>query len=379
MASGDALADDLLAAGLRGPCCWPPEADPGRVVSRALFHGVAGLLAGRLSGWPPEATAALRRTALAQSMWEMRHGRVLADLLAALDAAGVRVLLLKGTALAYDLYDPPAQRPRGDSDLLVPPENLDAARAVLEAQGFAHYYDDPSAEDGTRLQEAWRRTTPDGLPHEIDLHWRTLNARALMHLFPFDAAWARARPLPRLAPQARGLPLDLALLLACAHRAQHLVNPYFANGRAYHEGDRLIWLRNIDLIARALDAEGWAAFEAATLEGGLAPVALEGLRSAAARLGTPLPEATTARLATAPRDTPAARYLLGAAQAGRALRDLRAVPGLGGKARYLWRRVLPPASFLRMKYPELAGRPVPLLHMKRIMDFPKPRRTRGAE
>ena len=63
---------------------------------------------------------------------------------------------------------------------------------------------------------------------------------------------ARALPLPALGPHARG-PGDVdALLIACMHRATHRHNPYTVNGEDHHDPDRLIWLTDIDLLARRL-------------------------------------------------------------------------------------------------------------------------------
>jgi hypothetical protein len=60
----------------------------------------------------------------------------LAHVLAALDAVGVESVLLKGAALAYTVYPDPACRPRGDLDLWVPPEQMDAAVAALQGAGY---------------------------------------------------------------------------------------------------------------------------------------------------------------------------------------------------------------------------------------------------
>ena len=49
----------------------------------------------------------------------MLRGREIARVTAALDARGVRALLVKGAALAYGLYPEPCLRPRVDTDILV--------------------------------------------------------------------------------------------------------------------------------------------------------------------------------------------------------------------------------------------------------------------
>jgi len=362
-------ADLFIASALAGRAAWPGGVAPALVAERALYHGVSGLLADQVAAWPPEAAGPIRNAARSQAMWELRHRYVLADLLGALDDAGVRVLVLKGTALAYDLYGRPAERSRGDSDVLIEAADLPRARAVLEDRGFTHPKGDPGAIEQVRLQEAWIRDTPDGFAHEVDLHWSALNSQVLSDVISFADGWARARPLPGLGPQARGLPLDLALLLACAHRAQHVLNPYFVDGRAHYSGDRLIWLWDIHLLVGRLDPPGWEAFLRAVEGAGLAAVARRGLEASARLLGTVLPPEAMARLADGPADGPVARYLLAGHRAERALADLRAARGTGGRLGYLWGQLFPPEEFMRGRYADGPERPLLVLHWRRIRGF----------
>jgi len=352
---------------------WPESAEAELVVDSAFYHGIAGCLAGSLTSCPLEVRSALRRAAMAQAMWELRHRQLLATLLSALHNAGLRVLVLKGSALAYDLYDPPASRARGDSDILVAPADVNLARAILAEQGFAHYYDAPGADEAVRLQETWRRTTPEGYVHDIDLHWQALNAPALAHIISFEAAWSEAKALPKLSPHAFGLSRPMALLLACAHRAQHIIIPYFVDGRVYYADDRLIWLHDIDLLARTLSTKEWADFVQLSATGGLVAVVFEGLQMASRRFETPFPQDVMASLARGPLDTPATRYLLSSRQAGRAWHDLRAASGLSGKINFLWGRLLPPEAFMRARYPQRSDEALLLLYLCRMIEFLKPR------
>jgi len=68
-----------------------------------------------------------------------RNIRLYADLaraLRALNQADVPVMVLKGAALAQTVYPRLSQRPMGDADLLVRPEDRDRARGALEAAGY---------------------------------------------------------------------------------------------------------------------------------------------------------------------------------------------------------------------------------------------------
>jgi hypothetical protein len=59
------------------------------------------------------------------------------DSLAALNAAGIEVMLLKGAALATTVYGSFAARPMRDIDLLVKPDRADEARALIGRLGWA--------------------------------------------------------------------------------------------------------------------------------------------------------------------------------------------------------------------------------------------------
>jgi hypothetical protein len=86
---------------------------------------------------------------------------VTAEVVAALESAGVRTILLKGPALARRLYDDGAPRPYADIDLLVAQEDAEAAGAVIAGLGF--HVADASARQAT----VWMRRA-DGAT--VDLH-----------------------------------------------------------------------------------------------------------------------------------------------------------------------------------------------------------------
>ena len=351
--------------------------DPELVAERALYHGLAGLLTGPgIADWPERLRSRLRQQALAQVMWELRHKIVLTELLNALAAAGIKVVVLKGTALAYRYYSNPAARARGDSDLLIAPEALAKARHVLREQGFTPFFE-ADADPSLRLQEPWSLSLPEGSKHEIDLHWSALNTPALDRLIPVETALSQAHALPALGPAAWMLPPHLALLHTCLHRAMHVTSPYFVDGAMHYGGDRLIWLKDIDVMLRALEASDVVAFEVVAKEAQVGPICAQALQTAHDLLATPLAEDATDRLHRMPVGV-AGRYLTHTHQARRAMEDFNAVQGFGGKLQYLWNRLFPPADFMRAKYPGLAHRPLALLYLRRSLEFwrPRPRNIR---
>jgi len=146
-----------LCALLRGESPdWPSFVDNTSIeafLSGARYHGVTPLLDARFGAMPasglpqvkggstpagdagttspPEAIRrACHEDALVQSMHELQQRTELVRVLAALTAAGMAPLILKGTALAYSHYASSMLRPRADCDLLVAPAFRDAGARV---------------------------------------------------------------------------------------------------------------------------------------------------------------------------------------------------------------------------------------------------------
>lgn len=364
----------MLTAALRGrqaagDALFQADACEPAILERIQYHGVAGLLndAGGVACFTATLAAAVRREAMAAAMWELRHRQLVADLLARLADESVSSILLKGTAVAYDLYPNPAARARGDTDVLIDHGDLDRARMTLKGAGWHRVAgDEPFA-----LQEVWA-TRHDGAAHHVDLHWQLLNAPALASLFPVGECFANRRALPRLSPHAFALDRPMMLIHACIHRALHVTAPYFVDGRQYHGGDRLIWLYDLHLLGTALTADEWRRFHALSRVRGLSALCREGLAMARDRIGTAIPDGGPAR---SDREAATPAYLR-ARQFGRAWEDVKSVSGLKAKAAYFRSRTLPSAAFIRAKYPHLARLPLPLLYLRRMIGLLLPRRAR---
>jgi hypothetical protein len=361
VASPSSAAEDLLQHALRGDAApWPAGEAEHTLLSTAEVHGIGGLLHARglPAGWPEGVRESFRRIATQQAMWELRHQQLLRAALGRLHAAGIEPVLLKGTPLAYSLYPDPALRRRGDTDLIVAPPQRDPAIAILQELGWTR---EPGVTgDYISYQCTLSRRTPDGV-HAIDLHWRINNAQLLAPLFTYADLRSRARPLPSLAPNAWA-PDDVdSLLIACMHRATHRHNPYHVDGHAHHDPDRLIWLCDIDLLARRLPPAEWRDLLDRARAKQLRRVTLEGLRRAQSVFGTPLDEPTVQALG-APGHEPPADYL----EAGRGRQfwmDLRALPA-GARLHYLKELAFPPAGYMRERFGASRGG-LPWLYLRR--------------
>jgi len=166
LAEADALCEALLS----GPADW--------------WAGAAAFLATSARRLELEAAVppTLRRVLLAEELVCRReHAYGLAEvpqLLARLEAAGLRPMLLKGLAFAHLLYPEPHARPFGDTDVLLLPDEATRAQELLLADGFVLLPDTahPAREHADRhhhLPPIARRR--QGWTLRVELHARMLS------------------------------------------------------------------------------------------------------------------------------------------------------------------------------------------------------------
>src|SRR5262245_61022706 len=148
-----------------------------RVVRR---HRVLGLVHDGLKrarpDVPPEIAAEIRSQALMRARENLAMAAEAARLQRLFDDAGLTVLFLKGTSLALLAYGDLGLRSSKDIDLLISPEVLPRATALVKCGGYRRF-DPPSnvSDAQLRLLTALRRDL--GFIHEasgqqIELHWR---------------------------------------------------------------------------------------------------------------------------------------------------------------------------------------------------------------
>jgi hypothetical protein len=247
--------------------------------------------------------------------------------------AGLPVLMLKGSALAYWAYPEPHLRSCADVDLLFASRDQAlAAAGALAADGYTvhqHFGNEATREFMCLSPQ------PGGRSVELDMHWALSSAPVFADRLAFDELLAQSIALPALAPTARGLGPVHAVLHAAMHRLSDL-----SNGG----GEKLKWLYDLHLLAGALDAAGWEPLRALAVERGLAGVCADGLVEAARLFGTPLPEATMAalRLAASGETIDVAR-LRGWIYFQR--QNLRALPDARSRLRWIWQRLRPTAHY----------------------------------
>lgn len=171
-----------------------------------------------------------------------RMGRVLDDALAALAAAGVQAILVKGIATSRTLFPEPGARPMGDMDLVVPPAAIDAAERALAGAGFTRLAGDYERRP---YHADWRPPDGDGAVHSLSLLHRdnplALNLRDGLDRYSPVGHVRFGWPAPGDTVPPTGL----------RSPARALVGPFLVAHLAAHAGEQresLLLIRLVELV-----------------------------------------------------------------------------------------------------------------------------------
>lgn len=283
---------------------WPT------VIDSARRHGLAPLLFAalrnrdRLHMLPPTAANALETAYHATWTANTLALERLAALHAALAAAGVPLMVLKGAALLAAGHAERGTRPLGDLDLLTRPPHARKACALLAAAGYT-----PQIElrPGLALrcygEHAFFSQTGPNV--QVDLHWQPFSRPSLWRAALSRWFWASTttvtvsgQPLQVLEPTAQ-------LLHQCVHALIHGPHP------------QLLWTYDIARLIHRSPID-WEKLLEAARAFALTPGVFAALALTARDWGLPLPPALRARPARMPaqlrwwaatRSTPALRLL----------------------------------------------------------------------
>lgn len=326
--------------------------------AQAIDHGIEALLWDRLAGRTGAGAslrAALEPRVRAAATRDLFIQRDLQNVVASLDAAGVPVLITKGTALAYTAYPRPWLRPRSDSDLLVRHDDVAAATTALERCGYTR---SNAISTGALVshQIAFERTDVHGVHHVVDLHWKIVNPQVVADALSFDELWRDAQPAPALGPAARVPSAIGSIALGCVHRLAH------------HQGhERLIWLYDLKLLTATLNAAHWGALQHLACEHAIAGFCLDGLRAARSRFSSQLPGDVEAALAAAAPHEPSRAYIAGpVTRRDVLLSDLAVLRSWRDRVRLLREHAFPPAAFMLQRYGTSARWLLPALYAHRL-------------
>jgi hypothetical protein len=275
---------------------------------------------------PPARDAQARRRA---AIWSLMVDGQTAEVVPALEAAGVPALLLKGPAIARALYAEDEGRFYGDTDVLVAPSRLAAAERTLRALGYERVVGDRTAALIGHHGSPWRRP---GSALEVDLH-RTLTGVRGDPGELWLVLWEHSTRLQVQEATVRVPDVPALALHVALHAAQHGIAREMSRRDLEHALGRLdvaAWRRAAALAERvdAIDAFG------------------VGLRL------LPAGEALAAELGLPPnRWRNAALRAMAAPSMTLKVERLRVTPGARAKARLLVGWMVPAPDFMRISSP----------------------------
>ncbi|MBN1933886.1 MAG: nucleotidyltransferase family protein [Anaerolineae bacterium] len=350
------------------------------LLALAEQHGLSPLLLAHLQAagidLDPQVRQQLQARALQHAHANRVRAAVLSEALAALHAAGIPVLILKGAALAHLVYPGPGLRAMRDIDLLAP--DAPRARDILLDMGFEPpAYSLPPDHPHLPAVKKW----VDGQQVTIEVHYKLFAPEARLGVTTYDDLAAAAQPFDLGGVTAYTLGKEDMLWHVYAHAFQTPLT---------YEPFRLIWIADlVSLVEAWIDAIDWDAVQRRDRRAFNALPMLHHL--------TPWSERVLERLAMDVRRVPAdvgqtfagwPRFSLAAQKdkglAG-TLRDtfcppewwLRVRYGVGGPVSWLWYRCaghplhiilreMPPsisihaAHHIRLAWNAISGRQLPL-------------------
>jgi hypothetical protein len=177
--------------------------------------------------------------------------RQLREILTAFDKTGIRILVLKGPALARTVYPHTAMRPSLDLDLLVRPEDMARSRAILEDLGYRCF---------GRVFDVFKEYNYDEIfifdknpraKRMVELHWDLHHFSRIRRKNGVEELFSRAVKVETPSFTFWALNSVDALI----HRA---INDAFSHDREM----RLSWIYETGLLARKLvPPDDWVALQ----------------------------------------------------------------------------------------------------------------------
>lgn len=285
------------------------------------------------------------------------------DLITALAALEIPVMLLKGVHLARFVYDEPALRNMADVDLMVPRARLAEAERCLVGLGFGPL---PrlDLEEFCSWSNHLAKMIKPGAP-EIELHYHIERPTAPFRI-DLDGLWERSQPAILEGAAVRLLsPEDLLLHLAL-HCSFH------------HEFDRsaLKGLIDVDrVIRRHRDGIRWGTLVERANQWGASPFVYTTFRVAERILATRVPAVVLGGLRHAAGDeeiveTALSYTLSPTTDLPHPLVRLAETGSLRERARILWRNVILPRATMEQNHGLRRGSPlVYFYYLVRLIDL----------
>jgi hypothetical protein len=270
------------------------------------------------------------RAARLRAARRLAYDCTLAEVIDALAERDVTPLLLKGLAFARWLYDEPDERPDGDIDLLVAPNQFAAGRLALGKLGFRKGPAGTHAHE-EKYHEVWIRGGP--LPGVVELH-RTLFFLAEPPALVWERLSAGAQTIVVAGAEVSVPGAAASALIAALHAIHH--------GVGYQKPQR-----DLERAVARVDVETWRAAQVLAEELGVELPFAAGLRLAPGGLALSqqlgLPDVTGSRYF---------RLLaITAPDGATGIERLVTTRGLGARLKLLALELVPSPGFMHRWYP----------------------------
>ena len=316
------------------------------ITDAANAEGVIALLnerintADRSSGIPPHFQEHIAELARKKSQQSLMREAECRRILSRLQQSGIKVLLLKGSALAYWAYPSAHLRDCSDIDLLFSSyEETQRAIAVLQSMRYS-LRDTALAGDLVSFEQTCVRDSSLGAGLEIDLHWKLSSSPLFAYQFNFDELNSNAIALPKLGDYARGLSPMHAFFNACMHRVQNM-----ADGTE----NVLKWLYDLHLLSSQFTPADWQALSDLAIERRLSGICWDGLQAVSREFNTPIPGAILDTLLNAAKhEHMQVTKMHGWFYIQRM--SFMAFPRIALSMRWLRQRLLPSTAYLQARY-----------------------------
>ncbi|MGE6229115.1 nucleotidyltransferase family protein [Paenibacillus chitinolyticus] len=138
-------------------------------------------------------------------------------LLRLFEEAGLQILLMKGIYFSERYYGGFGVRGTTDIDLLIQPENLSAAAAIVETLGFERF----DESDASHHVVYTREGAAGRLPITVEIHWGLVEFRTAD--IDYDLFWSQSLPLQNYVHIRRMSDSDTFYSI-CLHGSQHRMN-----------------------------------------------------------------------------------------------------------------------------------------------------------
>jgi len=206
------------------------------ISAQAEAHGLGPLLYVHLKAagtlLPPTVKRELQGLYLRHRQANRVRTRVLGEILAAYNAAGIQALVLKGAALSHLIYPEPGLRPMGDLDLLVRKAEAWRGQSLLTDLGFSAPL--PGGETLPDKSMAQAILLTEGLPVGVEIHHNLCEGFDPLSM-TMDDLTAAPLPFSLGSMTAHALGYEDMLWHLCHHMIIHSIgNPI-----------RLIWVADI--------------------------------------------------------------------------------------------------------------------------------------